>query len=84
MERLKYSVTLTPNAAEALRRLVLGSVTTDDSPRLREILNAITEAGCSEDDQSIVLLVLGFSTHGGIVGGGANTPRPAPRRETSG
>ena len=59
MEKLRFPVTLSPDAVEALRRLLHGSLA-DRSPSVREVATALTEAGCTPDDRTVVLAVIGL------------------------
>jgi hypothetical protein len=59
MDKLHFPLTLSPEAVEALRKLIYGD-TKDASPSLREMQRVLDESGCSEQDRVDLLLVLGL------------------------
>lgn len=44
----------------AVRQIIFGSIN-DHSPLVRDVQTALIEAACSEDDEAIVLHLLGFA-----------------------
>jgi len=60
VEKPKFGVLLAPEAIVALRQIIHGDAT-DRSPTAREIAVAIEAGGCTSEDRSAVLLVLGLA-----------------------
>jgi len=81
MEKLRFPITLSPDAVEALRTLIHGT-TANRSPTVREVHAAVVEAGCTPEDRTTVLVVLGLGTDEDAVHARRHpTGLPTPHRE---
>jgi hypothetical protein len=79
MEKLRFPILLSPEAVEALRQLVHGT-SSDRSPSIREVHIALTEAGCSAEDRTMVLAVIGLGDDAEVSHAHARRPKTIPPR----